>query len=294
MRIIFVVCLLIFSSGNKAIGSEKSEEFPVFQAKTGNNSYLIMESIKDICTELKWKGFAKHKIEEVNDKDLDNNYVKLSALKDSFTQFQNHLRSNNIYHNNVWVAYASDMDATALKKLYANSESQWEEHIEMSVAIAYFPNDPFYVPNGISRNPSYSGEFHHNLSVNLHSFAAKMMKKELNHAQKIYAIIKPLDCMRTILKIALASEPESYQEGHNQQDSWIEEIRGNYGRAERELNEKAYRFMLKDKAGTTLFEINSENKKQYEWFLGIGSKYLTIKVDILAGFSKFDKLDILK
>jgi hypothetical protein len=158
------------------------------------------------------------------------------------------------------------MDAITLKKLYANSESQWEERIEMFVAIAYFPNNPFYVPNGISRNPSYNGEVHRNLSVNLHFFAAKMMKEELNHAQKIYAIIKPLDCncMRIILKTALASESASYQEGCNQTDSWIEEIHGNFGRNQRELHEKAYRFMLKDEAGSPIFEINSENKKQYE------------------------------
>ncbi len=286
MRIFFVLYLMLCTSVCKAMEPEESNKH-VYQTQRGD-LHFIMEPL-DISGVLAWGAFADHQIETLKE---DAYTSKNRNTVDALQQFQKHINSAST-GTRAWVAYVSNIRHEKVKKLYYATEgSEWEEHVEMCVAVACSSdlNVPFYVPNGIFRNPFYKGELHPNLSVSLHSFIANNMKQEVNDTSLRYAIIKPLSSMRMILRRNLSAD--SYQDQQEGSMSWIEEIEGkiigeNLSRREIcELKEKGRRLIVKNEEGQPIFEINEKNRLSYKWFLGIEAKLFVVKIESLANLFK--------
>lgn len=87
--------------------------------------------------------------------------------------------------------------AFVANKIWQDHNNIDQESIEMFVSMMTSKNAHFTGHVGIARAASYKGEFHKNLSTNLHSFIAKATLE--HHPDKEYMITVPASHMRTIL-----------------------------------------------------------------------------------------------
>ena len=94
----------------------------------------------------------------------------------------------------TWVAFVSNREL-------ANPSIPVTGSIEMCVTMMTSEHAPFTSHVGIFRSPSYSGEDHKNLAMQLHSFIAKATLEE--HPNKYYMINTPAQHMTGIIIDAL-------------------------------------------------------------------------------------------
>jgi hypothetical protein len=181
----------------------------------------------------------------------------------------------------VWVAYVLD------KKPQGGFSESDLSNVVMAVSVATSQGVPFQVHMGISRNPlfiSSSGSSVSGLSVQLHAFAAKVMRTL--HPEKKFLITNPLPQMTEILKKSLPQD--AVKIGENSENSLIQITRDS------PIWPNHIEFRLFDQVHTEkkLIYSFSGNPDSHSWFFRIvlpaeSAPYVT--VDLSALESKFGK-----
>ncbi len=247
-------------------------ESKVYQKKVAEDLYLVMERPSSIKEGLqRWKSFAKTILLNIKENygeealygDNSDDFSFYRAVYETFDIYNLILEWNykKSYAPNevleIWIAQALDTNYTNLKgkfNCYSESdENNWYKHVEMTLLVIFYPEDPFQMHIGISRNIFYKGVKHSNLSLQLHRFAAQAIR--LNNPGKLYMITRPLYNMWSILVENLPKG--SYQE-EDYPNGWVQEI----------ANDNATsKWIIKDFTGKTILVIDDKNRIDYDWLL---------------------------
>lgn len=195
MMIFFIFYLM---SPLKVQGIEKLTD-GLYQLKVSEDCFMVMERVTKENMD-KWMEFSKEVLSNIEA--MDYNAPHRFPLMSSVMAFMALLIQPA---SETWVVYETDIERTGDKSF----TEDWTSHIEMSFILSTDENIPFTNHMGITRNPLYNFSPHKNISLALHSFAAKVSLMEYPH--KKYMLNFPLRYMAQLLMKAL---PENtYQWG---------------------------------------------------------------------------------
>ncbi|WP_341761539.1 hypothetical protein [Candidatus Tisiphia endosymbiont of Thecophora atra] len=135
-----------------------------------------------------WNEYAVN--QRQNSKNYYTTHTGIQKADIGITGFLPSLRYHDQYLTETYVAFVAN-------KIWQDHNKIDQESIEMFVSMMTSKNAHFTGHVGIARAASYNGEFHKNLSTNLHSFIAKATLE--HHLDKEYMITVPASHMRTIL-----------------------------------------------------------------------------------------------
>ncbi len=289
----------------------------LYMGKKEDNLYFVLQRV-DKSNESFWSRFSRK--QQQLDTELRRNNSKIyqenKAIVDGFYRglkgFNESLNFTNNKEAEIWVAYASYTPVSKRGKVK-------EEDIEMFVTVTTSKNIPFVTHMGIARSMSsisLEKPKHKGLSVQLHSFAAKVIKKR--YPQKRYMITVPLKEMRNILLRSLPDntiyigdniykkelEEKLEIEGEEKLESQLKESNRCPHIIERELKKisEEYndlylsRFILRTPKGEILLDIDKKtiDKDEHEWFFrnaclkpNESLPYVAIDLSSLAAYLAF-------
>lgn len=236
--------------------------------------YFILEKIETKKQWEFWNGYNQT-LSYMSTSRMKDECGKEAGLIDAASIFREAIKCQGV----AWVAYAATKDFPLL---------EWEEkkNIELAFAVLTQPDIPFQIHRGISRNEDYTGPQHPSISLDLHAFAARAMRK-INPLKR-YVISDPLEKMREIFIKNLPSQ--CYQNGFNFEGSWtkmtmIEQLDVNTDRQNpfHPFDYAKFNFSLFTEEGKDLFCISGvEESAKYSWFLKKirQGKYFIININL--------------
>jgi|GEM_PF-4686110 len=199
-------------------GVQKLSEY-LYVGKAANDLWLVMERIDDGVPNANFRQ-VWWKIYTSKDKTSHNDYYQLWAegnvpKKQGFIQFQGrgHILTSGQYSfetslnyhtsNELWIGFASSKNIAQTSDITADC-------VEMAVPVMTDKDAPMVTHMGIGRSFYYmiraiedpkAFPLHGNLAMDLHSFAAKIIK--IRDPKKLYMMTAPVPTMREIMVKAL-------------------------------------------------------------------------------------------
>lgn len=178
----------------------------LFEGKQEDDLFFVMERFGETNGDF-WIKFlskenklAARSFKKCSDKTLQN---LVTGTTGSVESLKTHLLVRDCIPHELWILYAS-------VKSVSDGTPFSSDNIEMTCTVSTTPDAPFVNHMGIARTMRFAAyeidtiRTHSNISMNLHSFGAKVMK--IRYPEKIYMITTPMPIMEEIFIKSLGKE----------------------------------------------------------------------------------------
>jgi hypothetical protein len=224
MKLFHILILIFFTSRVECLDSQ-TPPFPigeiiqvdqgVYVARGSDDQFFILQKVSSVSN-VKYRNWSQYGSELLSTFEVTSSTTGASYAKDAQNAIDVFLKCLRLAKDpkvDVWVAFSVD---PKLLQAGVTLESLLN-YTEMSFAVVTSKGVPVVQHFGIVRNPFYKGEKHSGMSVNLHAFAAAVMRHI--DEKKLYMINIPLSYMRDTIQKALPEAATAV--GVNNEKSWI-------------------------------------------------------------------------